>query len=161
MMVSCKQVSCAEDAVQVRLRTHARRCYGPASDAEFLRSIAGKTPGRDDDNDAAQRHQNQQMMRRQVYLKSYVFATKEAEDKAKATRGGLIDAVLPLLIRRRKKTHDDRMAAAVSETCSSKTTSSTSSGTSRWCTKKAGKIMSQLLTRLPSCPCSPAAASSS
>jgi hypothetical protein len=51
-MVSCKQVSCAEDAVQQR-RTHVRRCYGPASDAEFLRSIADKTPGRDDDEEEA------------------------------------------------------------------------------------------------------------
>ena len=58
MMVSCKQVSCAEDAVQVRRRTHARSCYGPASDAEFLRSIADKTPGRD--SDAAQRRRRQE-----------------------------------------------------------------------------------------------------
>ena len=87
MMVSCKQVSCAEDAVQVR----RRRCYGPASDAEFLRSIADKTPGRD--GDAAQR-------RRQAYLKSYVFAKDEAEAaEARASRGGLVDAVL---LRRRR-----------------------------------------------------------
>lgn len=68
-MVSCKQVSCAEDAVQQR-RTHGRRCYGPASDAEFLRSIADKTPGRDDDDGEAMRR------RRQVYLKSYAFGTE-------------------------------------------------------------------------------------
>ncbi|CAL5060856.1 unnamed protein product [Urochloa decumbens] len=129
-MVLCKQVSCAEDAVQVRRRTHARRCYGPASDAEFLRSIADKTPGRDDDDDAAQR-------RRQVYLKSYIFATKEDEaDEAKARRGGgLVDAVL----RRRNR----RMAAAAAATCSRRA--------------KAGKVLSKLLTRLLSCACNPAA----
>ncbi|PAN15601.1 hypothetical protein PAHAL_2G501000 [Panicum hallii] len=139
MMVSCKQVSCAEDAVQVRVRrrTHARRCYGPASDAEFLRSIADKTPGRD--GDAAQR-------RRQAYLKSYVFATKD-EAEAVASRGGLLDAVLL----RRRKTDDDHMAAAaVGATCSSKQTN-------RW-KAKAGKVLSQLLTRLLPCACDPAAA---
>ena len=132
MMVSCKQVSCAEDAVQVR----RRRCYGPASDAEFLRSIADKTPGRD--GDAAQR-------RRQAYLKSYVFATKdEAEAEATTSRGGLVDAVLL----RRRKTDDDHMA--VGATCSSKQTD-------RW-KAKAGKVLSQLLTRLLPCACNPAAA---
>jgi len=136
MMVSCKQVSCAEDAVQVRRRTHARSCYGPASDAEFLRSIADKTPGRD--GDAAQR-------RRQAYLKSYVFATKdEAEAEATTSRGGLVDAVLL----RRRKTDDDHMA--VGATCSSKQTD-------RW-KAKAGKVLSQLLTRLLPCACNPAAA---
>ncbi|KAG2647834.1 uncharacterized protein LOC120694946 isoform X1 [Panicum virgatum] len=119
MMVSCKQVSCAEDAVQVRRRTHARSCYGPASDAEFLRSIADKTPGRD--SDAAQRR------RRQEYLKSYVFAKDEAEAaEARASRGGLVDAVLL----RRRKTDDDNMA--VGATCSSKQTD-------RW-KAKAGKL---------------------
>ncbi|CAM0145103.1 unnamed protein product [Urochloa decumbens] len=135
-MVSCKQVSCAEDAVQARRRTHARRCYGPASDAEFLRSIADKTPGRGDDDAAAQR-------RRQVYLKSYVFATKEEEAKARRG-GGLVAAVLPPMLLRRR---NDRMAAAAAvgaATCSRRA--------------KAGKVLSHLLTRLLSCACNPAAA---
>ena len=159
-MVSCKQVLCAEDAVQAvqRRRTHARRCYGPASDAEFLRSIADKTPGRDDDKEEAMRR------RRQVYLKSYAFATKgeAAEAKGKTTgRGGgraLVDAVLPpTLLRRRKTTHNDA-------TCSSnKTTASSSfiSNPSMWCPRNAGKVLSQLLTRLVSCACNPGDAASS
>lgn len=73
-MLSCKQrgaVSCAEDA---HVRSYARR-YGPASDAEFLRSIADKTPGRDDVDGARQM--------RHVYLKSYVFVTKDDAAAAK------------------------------------------------------------------------------
>ncbi|KAG2639312.1 hypothetical protein PVAP13_2NG610300 [Panicum virgatum] len=134
MMVSCKQVSCAEDAVQVR----RRHCYGPASDAEFLRSIADKTPGRD--GDAAQR-------RRQAYLKSYVFATKdEAEAEATTSRGGLADA---LLLRRRRI--DD---ASTGQTGWGQFWLSTQ--TNRW-KAKAGKVLSQL-TRLLPCACAPAAA---
>lgn len=154
----------ADAAVHVRRPTHARRCYGPASDAEFLRSIADKTPGRDDDR----RH-------RQVYLKSYVFASADkeaAEAKAKSARGGrgraLIDAVLSpttTLLPRRKQADDDddrmMMAAAAAvdddEICSSK------KFRSRWrCPKMnsngAGKVLSQLLTRLLSCACNPPAA---
>jgi hypothetical protein len=164
-MVSCKQVLCAEDAVQAvqRRRTHARRCYGPASDAEFLRSIADKTPGRDDDKEEAMRR------RRQVYLKSYAFATKgeAAEAKGKpAGRGGpraRVDAVLPpTLLRRRKTTHDDATCSGnKTTTAASSSFTSISNPSSMWCPRNAGKVLSQLLTRLVSCACKPGAAPSS
>lgn len=154
LVVSCKQaVSCAEDAVQVRRR---RRCYGPASDAEFLRSIADKTPGRDDDD---------QRRRRQVYLKSYAFATTEEAEAKQVSRwrGGrvVVDAVLPamLLRRRRRKTRsdDDRMVGGASATCSSSSKVQTTATSSA---RKPGKVLSQMLTRLLlSCACNPAPAS--
>ncbi|CAD6258808.1 unnamed protein product [Miscanthus lutarioriparius] len=148
LMVSCKQVLCAEDAVQAvqRRRTHARRCYRPASDAEFLRSIADKTPGRDDDEEEAMRR------RRQVYLKSYAFSTKweaaEADGKTAGRGGGraLVDAVLPpTLLRRRKTTHNDATCSSNKTTASSSFTST--SNPSMWCPRNAGKVLS----RAPGC----------
>jgi hypothetical protein len=156
LVVSCKQaVSCAEDAVQVRRR---RRCYGPASDAEFLRSIADKTPGRDDDD---------QRRRRQVYLKSYAFATTEEAEAKQVSRwrGGrvVVDAVLPamLLRRRRRKTRSDdgRMVGGASYATRSSSSSKVQT-TATSSARKPGKVLSQMLTRLLlSCACNPAPAS--
>lgn len=78
-MLPCKQlaaVSCAEGA-HVR---RPRRRYGPASDAEFLRSIADKTPGRGDADDGGARHM------RHVYLKSYSLQLADNDDGGGASK---------------------------------------------------------------------------